>query len=313
MSGDVRVGISGWRYPTWRNVFYPTKLAQHRELEFASRAMRSVEINGSFYSLQRPSSYERWYAETPDDFLFAVKGGRFITHNKKLRDCAGPLANFLASGVLALEDKLGPILWQTPPQLAFDQARFEEFFAILPRTTTEAAKLASQHDARLKYGTYLDVQENRPLRHAFEVRHESFHDPAFVRLLKRENISLCIADTAGKWPLFDDVTADFVYVRLHGSKKLYASGYTTAELDDWATRITKWRRTKDVYVYFDNDVKVRAPFDAMNLAARLGYGERVAFPRNLHRAAEAVRGVEEVRTDWDRWAYGRQSKPRKTA
>src|SRR6185503_13598457 len=121
--GDVRVGISGWRYPPWRGVFYPDGLPQRSELHFASRAVRSVEINGSFYSLQRPSSYRSWYAETPADFVFAVKGGRFLTHNKKLRDCAGPLANFFASGVLVLEEKLGPILWQLPPQLPFDAER----------------------------------------------------------------------------------------------------------------------------------------------------------------------------------------------
>lgn len=309
MRGEVRIGISGWRYPPWRDVFYPTGLAQHRELEFASRAVRTIEINGSFYSLQRPSSYARWYAETPTDFLFAVKGGRFITHNKKLRDCVGPLANFFASGVLALEDKLGPILWQLPPLLSFDLPRFEEFFALLPRTTALAAELARQHDARLKHGSYVDVRTDRPLRHALEVRHESFHDPAFLRLLRKADIALCIADTAGKWPMFDDVTSDFVYVRLHGSKRLYASGYSSAELDRYAARINAWKRRRDVYVYFDNDVKVRAPFDAMNLAARLGYGEAVAFPRSRHRAAENARGVEEVRTTWDRWRYGQ----RKTA
>ncbi|HVH47938.1 MAG TPA: DUF72 domain-containing protein, partial [Labilithrix sp.] len=165
MSADVRVGISGWRYPPWRNVFYPKGLPQHRELEFASRAVRSVEINGSFYSLQRPSSYRRWYAETPDDFVFAVKGGRFITHNKKLRDCETPLANFFASGMLALEEKLGPILWQLPPQLRFDAARLEEFFALLPRTTAEAAALARRHDGRLRHGDHVHVRVDRPLRH----------------------------------------------------------------------------------------------------------------------------------------------------
>jgi uncharacterized protein YecE (DUF72 family) len=324
--GDVRIGISGWRYPTWRNVFYPPGLAQHRELEYASRALRTVEINGSFYSLQRPSSYAAWYAETPDDFVFAVKGNRFITHNKKLRDCHGPLANFFASGVLALEDKLGPVLWQLPPQLAFDQERLEQFLDVLPRTTGEAAKLAAYHDARIKHGAYLDVRTAGPLRHALEVRHESYDDPAFVRLLRKANVALCVADTAGKWPLLEDVTADFVYVRLHGAKQLYASGYSSSELDRWAERIAAWRQGsqvsnailaapgaaapasggRDVFVYFDNDVKVRAPFDAMNLAARFGHGQRVAFPRNRHRAAEAARGVEGARPPLDRWRYGQR-------
>lgn len=326
MSADVRVGISGWRYPPWRNVFYPRGLPQHRELEYASRQVRTVEINGSFYSLQRPSSYVSWYAETPDDFVFAVKGARFISHNKKLKDCAGPLANFFASGVLALEDKLGPVLWQLPPQLSFNAERVEEFLASLPRTTASAAEIARGHDHRIKHGAYLDIRFDRPIRYAMEVRHETFDDPAFVRILRKANVALCIADTAGKWPYLEDVTSDFVYVRLHGAKRLYASGYSSAELDRWADRIAAWRsgkeppdavlaaagtkprppRERDVYVYFDNDVKVRAPFDAMNLAARFGHGHRVAFPRNLHRAAEAERGVEEVRQTWDRWRYGQR-------
>jgi uncharacterized protein YecE (DUF72 family) len=322
-SPDVRIGVSGWRYEPWRGVFYPKGLAQKNELHFASRALRTVEINGSFYSLQRPSSYARWYDDSPDDFLFAVKGGRFITHNKKLRDCAGPLANFLASGVLRLEDKLGPILWQLPPQLPFDAQRLEDFFGILPRTTAVAAELARAHDHRLRHGAYVDVDEDRPLRHAIEVRHESYDDPAFVKLLRKHRVALVVADTAGKWPYLEDVTSDFVYVRLHGNKKLYVSGYDGAALDDWAARIAAWRdggqiddgrlaapetapprrKSRDVFVYFDNDVKVRAPFDAMNLAARLGYRERIAFPRRAHRAAEAERGVEEPRATWDRWRF----------
>jgi uncharacterized protein YecE (DUF72 family) len=301
-AGDVRVGVSGWRYPPWRGVFYPVGLPHARELEFASRRLRTVEINGSFYSLQRPSSYRSWYAATPADFVFAVKGGRFLTHHKKLRDCATPLANFLASGVLALEEKLGPILWQLPPQLPFDAERLEAFFAMLPRSTAAAAELARGHDQRLQYGAHLEVSVDRPLRHAVEIRHPTFEDPSFVRLLRRAGIALCVADTAGRWPYLEDVTADFVYVRLHGDKRLYVSGYGRAALDAWAVRIAAWRRAgHDVFVYFDNDVKVRAPFDAMNLAARLGYGQPVRFPLAARRAAEAARGVEEPRAAQDRW------------
>lgn len=311
LESHVYVGISGWRYPTWRNVFYPRGLKHREELAYASRALRTIEINGSFYSLQRPSSYQCWYDETPADFTFAVKGGRFITHNKKLRDCEAPLANFLASGVLALEDKLGPILWQLPPQLSFDRDRLARFFDLLPRSTADAARFAKKnHDGRLKTGTYFDVRGNWPMRYAVEPRHETFLDDAFVELLREREIALCVADTAGKWPYIEEVTADFAYVRLHGSKRLYASGYSTAELNDWAMRIHRWQATdvRDVYVYFDNDVKVRAPFDAMNLAARFDWGERVAFPRKLHREAEKVRGAFEVRTgNWDRWRYRRSA------
>jgi uncharacterized protein YecE (DUF72 family) len=307
---DVRIGISGWRYAPWRGVFYPPGLPQHRELHFASRRLRSVEINGSFYSLQRPTSYRRWYDDTPDDFVFAVKGGRFMTHNKKLRDCEEPLANFFASGVLGLGEKLGPILWQLPPQLGYDAERLEAFFALLPRTTAAAAELARRHDARLRHGAWLDVRVDRPLRHALEVRHETFHDPAFVRLLRRADVALVVADTAGRWPFLDAVTSDHVYVRLHGDKRLYVSGYGRAALDAWAARIAAWRDAgRDVFVYFDNDVKVRAPFDAMNLAARLGQGSPVTFPMAARRAVEAARGVELPRRTWDRWRFGPRRPP----
>jgi uncharacterized protein YecE (DUF72 family) len=302
----VRIGISGWRYPPWRGVFYPPGLAQRRELEHASRRLRTVEINGSFYSLQRPSSWARWYAETPADFVFAVKGGRFLTHNKKLRDCEAPLANFFAQGILVLEEKLGPILWQLPPQLPFDEGRLAAFFALLPRTTAAAADLARRHDTRLRHGAHLEVREDRPLRYALEVRHDSFHDPAFLRLLRRTGIALCVADTAGRWPELDAATADHVYVRLHGAKRLYVSGYGREALDDWARRIAAWQASgRDVHVYFDNDVKVRAPFDALNLAARFGHGDPVSFPRAAFRTVEATRGREEPLANWDRWRFGR--------
>ncbi len=287
----IRIGISGWRYEPWRGVFYPPKLAQKKELAFASRKVRSIEINGSFYSLQRPSSYQRWREETPEDFVFAVKGGRFITHNKKLRDCDGALANFFAQGVLALEEKLGPILWQLPPQLSFSAERIEGFLSRLPRTTFEAAALAMGHDHRLKHGTSLDPLADRPLRYAMEVRHPSFADPAFLRILGKYGVSLCVADTAGKFPYLEEVTAGFVYIRLHGDKQLYVSGYGPAALDRWAEKIEQWHRTGDVYAYFDNDVKVRAPFDAINLAARLGQGNLVRLP------AKKLRAV----TEEDRW------------
>lgn len=293
-----RIGISGWRYVPWRGTFYPAGLAQKRELEYASQRFRSIEINGSFYSLQRPSSYEAWRDQTPDDFVFSVKGGRFITHNKKLRDCEAPLANFFASGVLALREKLGPILWQLPPQLAFDAARMREFFSLLPRTTRAAARLARRHDDRLKIAPYLKIDANRPLRYALEVRHESFRDPRFVDVLRESDIALCVADTAGKWPFLEDVTADFVYVRLHGGKELYVSGYGPRELDAWAARIERWR-PRDVYVYFDNDVKARAPYDALNLAARLGQNAKIRIPRMTVK--------EEARTRWPAW------KPRASA
>ncbi len=288
-AGEVRIGISGWRYAPWRGIFYPKGLPQRSELAFASRMLPTIEINGSFYSLQRPESYAAWHAETPPGFVFAVKGSRYITHMLKLRDADDALANFFASGVLRLDEKLGPILWQFPPQLGFDRERFDAFFSLLPRDTGAALALARRHDSRLAGRAWLAIDRPRPLRHAVEIRHPSFIDPAFVALLRRHRIALVVADTAGRWPLLEDLSADFVYVRLHGDKELYASGYGDDALDRWAARIATWRaggqvddarlasprpapaRTRrDVYCYFDNDVKVHAPYDAANLAARLG-------------------------------------------
>ncbi|HSN31345.1 MAG TPA: DUF72 domain-containing protein, partial [Ideonella sp.] len=241
--GRILIGISGWRYAPWRGVFYPEGLAQRRELEYASRQLATIEINGSFYSLQRPASWIEWREATPDGFVFAVKGPRYLTHLKRLKEIEAPLANFLASGVLALGPKLGPILWQFPPELPFLADRFDAFFARLPRDTAAAADYAARHhDRRVEARMALEVDAKRPLRHAVEVRHPSFVDPAFVALLRRHGIALVVADTAGRWPLLEDLTADFVYLRLHGDKELYASGYDDAALAHWAARIDAWSR-----------------------------------------------------------------------
>ncbi len=268
----VRIGISGWRYPPWRGVFYPTGLPQRRELEYAAGRFGSIEINGSFYSLQRPSSYRRWREDTPDDFVFAVKGGRFITHLKKLAGVETALANFFASGVLALGNQLGPILWQLPPMLGYDDDRLRLFFEQLPRTTAQAADLAMHHDAKVPDDrAWTATEADRPIRHALEVRHDTFRGLAAVELLRRHDIGVVVADSAGKWPLLEHVTSDFVYVRLHGAEELYTSGYTDEALDGWATKVRSWTdQGLDVFVYFDNDVKVHAPYDALALMDRLG-------------------------------------------
>ncbi len=268
----VRIGISGWRYAGWRGDFYPRGLVQRRELAYAAERFGSIEINGSFYSLQRPTSYTSWRAATPDDFIFAVKGGRFITHMKKLAGVETALANFFASGVLALGPKLGPLLWQLPPMLGYDARRLAAFFGLLPRSTMQLAALAAEHDAKVPDDRALVTAEtDLPVRHALEVRHATFATPEVVELLRQNDIALVVADTAGKWPLLKEVTSDFMYVRLHGAEALYVSGYTDAALDSWAASISDWRdRGLDVYVYFDNDVKVHAPYDAMRLMDRLG-------------------------------------------
>ena len=266
--GEIRVGTSGWVYPPWRGVFYPTGLAHKRELEHLSRQVTSVEVNGSFYSLQRPSSYLKWAGQTPDDFVFSVKGGRFITHLKRLRDSGDTLANFFASGVLALGPKLGPVLWQLPPTLRFEPDLLAEFFGNLPRTTTAAAELATRHDERVD-PAWTTTDADRPLRHALEVRHPTFGDPRFPDLLREHGIALVVADSAGKYPHLEDVTADFVYVRLHGADELYVSGYTDEGLDEWAAKVRAWAADGDVFVYFDNDAKVMAPRDAMALIRKV--------------------------------------------
>jgi uncharacterized protein YecE (DUF72 family) len=267
---QTRIGISGWTYPPWRGVFYPDGLPQRRELEFASRQVGSIEINGTFYALQRPESFRAWAAQTPDRFVFSVKGGRFITHLKKLRDVDTALANFFASGVLALGPKLGPLLWQLPPTLGYDAGRIEAFLSLLPHTTTAAAQLASQHDERVEDRAWVTTDADRPVRHAIEVRHTSYETPSFLALLRAHGVAAVTADTAGRWPMLEEQTADFSYVRLHGAEELYASGYSDAGLDRWAGKVRAWGQGRDVFVYFDNDVKVHAPYDAMGLMRRLG-------------------------------------------
>jgi uncharacterized protein YecE (DUF72 family) len=284
----VRIGISGWRYAPWRGRFYPPGLAQRKELAFASRMLPSIELNGSFYSLQRPASYQAWHDDTPEDFVFAVKGSRYITHMLKLEAVSTAMANFFASGVFALGKKLGPVLWQLPPSIRYDPDRMERFLSLLPRDARSAAALARKHDERVRGRSVVKAARGLRLRHAIEVRHRSFVDPGFIATLRRHGVALVVADTAGRWPLMEDITADFVYVRLHGDKELYASGYGDAALDRWAVRIEAWRKgrqvpdatlastmaarrgRRDVYCYFDNDTKVNAPYDAGRLAKRLG-------------------------------------------
>jgi uncharacterized protein YecE (DUF72 family) len=284
-AGKVRIGISGWTYAPWRGVFYPKGVPQKRELEFAASQFPSVEINGTFYGMQRPVAFGDWADRTPDDFVFAVKAPRFITHMKRLRDVEVPLANFIASGLLRLGRKLGPVLWQFPPNFRFDAQRIEAFLKLLPHDTNAAARLGRKHDYRLKAPAWLKVDAERPIRHAFEIRSDTFRDRTFIDLLRNHDVALVCAD-AVEWPRLMDVTSDFIYCRLHGSEELYASGYDDRSLDAWATRVALWakggepadaervggkarRRTRDVFVYFDNDMKMRAPVDAKALTERV--------------------------------------------
>lgn len=288
----IRIGISGWRYPPWRGVFYPKELVQRDELAYASRHFPSIELNGSFYSLQRPESYARWREQTPRGFVFAVKAPRFITHVRRLRDIDAPLANFFASGVFELRDKFGPVLWQFPANFKYEHDLFARFFERLPRDTEAALKLARRRDFRMKGRARLAIDRKRRLRHAIEIRNPDFLRPSFIALLRAHDIALVVADTAGKWPYVEEVTASFMYLRLHGDKQLYTSGYINRALDRWAARIRSWsdgsqprdaarvedapaprrRKSRDVYCYFDNDAKVQAPFDAAKLIEKLDAG-----------------------------------------
>lgn len=309
--GEIRIGISGWRYRGWRGVFYPKDLQQRRELEFASRQFNTIEINGTFYSLQHHTSFQRWAAETPSDFVFAVKGSRFITHMKKLRGVEDAFSNLLASGLLALGPKFGPMLWQFPPQQRFDPGRFAAFFKLLPRTTRGAAELAKQCSERMLPRCVLEATVDAPLRHAVEIRNESFCTSEFLALLREHDVGLVVADTV-EWPLLLDVTSSLVYVRLHGSEQLYASGYGEEQIELWARRVIAWARgqtpeaemhprevnaarriegaaaakiPRDVFVYFDNDAKVRAPFDALALRRRVDMLLDETKPAKLPRGA----------------------------
>src|SRR4051812_28884468 len=268
------IGISGYDYAGWRGTFYPEDVPRRSWLAFASRIFNSIELNGTFYSLKSPAVFERWVAQVPDDgFVFAIKGGRFITHNLKLRNCERALGNFFASGVLALGEKTGPFLWQLPASYRFDAERMDSFMRMLPKDSVEGEAVALQHDDRLRRGALVEAAARVPYRHAFEVRHPSYFCNEFYDILRGHNCAFVIADTAGKFGYAEEVTADFVYVRLHGSSALYSSDYTDEELSGWADKIQRWtngRDSMDVYVYFDNDAKVHAPHNAMQLADLVG-------------------------------------------
>ena len=286
-TGQVRIGISGWTYPPWRKTFYPDKLAQKDELGYASTIFRSIEINGTFYSLQKPESFDKWAAATPEDFVFSVKAPKYITHIQRLKEVDSPVSNFLASGLLKLGPKLGPIFWQLPPYLKFDAARIEAFLKLLPHSTGEAASVAKRHDKWMEKRAWTKVAEDQPLRHSLEVRHESFRVPEFVDLLRKYDVAIVCADT-NEWPRMMDVTSDFLYVRMHGPEALYEDGYDGKTLNRWADRVATWARGKepedaervtgkaggkskprDVFVYFDIDKKVLSPANAQEMMKRV--------------------------------------------
>ena len=234
MSNRIYVGTSGWNYDHWKEVFYESGCPKSKWLQFYAKHFASVEVNATFYHSMKPRTFENWRNNTPDGFIWAVKSNRYITHIKRLKDVAEPLKKFF-SDLRGLKEKLGPVLFQFPPNLAFDEKVFQAFCQELP--------------------------ENR--RYTVEARHPSWIEEDALSALKRHQIAWCISDTAGRFPYCETVTTDFIYIRLHGSKELYASNYSEDELNKWVEKINKW--DKDAYVYFDNDAKGHAPKNALRL------------------------------------------------
>jgi uncharacterized protein YecE (DUF72 family) len=294
---EIRIGISGWTYPLWRKTFYPEGVPAKRELEYAADRFATIEVNGSFYRLQKPATFQDWYERAPEHLVYSIKGNRYITHVKRIKDVEPALANFFATGPLELREKLGPILWQFPPNMKFDEARFRKFFELLPRTPKEAVSLARKHDMQISGDDVpLVARTTAKLRYAVEIRNDTFKTDKFVDLLREFGIAYVIADTAERWVYAEDLTADFVYMRLHGYKELYSGGYTDEAIEMWSDRIRSWSRgkptnfaqtiakhvgrakKKDVFCYFDNDAKVNAPFDAASLMKSLSDMEELVLP-----------------------------------
>jgi uncharacterized protein YecE (DUF72 family) len=276
----VFVGTSGWIYAHWRPRFYPEGTPTRLWLRHAAERLDALEVNGTFYGSVRPATFARWRAEVADlvderGFRFAVKGSRYITHMLKLRAPEAPLANFFAQGVLLLGSALGPILWQLPPQLAFDEGRLEAFLAALPRTAGEAQRLAAHHDARFAGRASTErgpgLAARAPIRHALEPRHPSWDTPRLRQLCARHGVAVVAADTARRHVAIDAPAPPVAYVRLHGSRRLYASRYRDEELAAWARRIRSWeaRGVTETYVFFDNDARAHAPRDAARLRAMM--------------------------------------------
>jgi len=244
-SGQIRVGIGGWVFPPWRGTFYPPGLRQADELAHASRHVTAIEINGTFYRTQTPASFRKWHGETPDDFVFSLKGPRFLTHRNELASAAPFIERFLDSGFLELGPKLGPILWQFPPTHPFDAADFAAFLALLPAE-----------------------RGGRRLRHVVEVRHDSFRSPEFFGLLRDRGVAIAQVDDA-KYPASEDLTADFAYLRLRRCSEKHETGYPPDDLDGWAECLQAWSAEgRDCFCYFINGAKIRAPHAAQALLQR---------------------------------------------
>lgn len=281
MNAEIRIGMSGWTYPPWRGTFYPEGLLQKKELEYASKQVTSIEINGTFYSMQKPESFITWHKQTPADFKFAIKAPRYITHVRRLKEIDSGLANLFATGILRLEHKLGVILWQFPPFVELKDSRFEDFFGKIPRTAFQAAEIAKNFSPKIKDIVDFKVTKDFPIHHVFEFRNYTFFKPDFIQIMKKNNVGLVIADSAEKGIYSEDLTSDVVYLRMHGLGKKYAKGYSKKDITALAEKVKCWSQGKacdgpkllsetelkprSVYVYFDNDAKEYAPSNAQEL------------------------------------------------
>jgi len=245
MAGKIRIGIGGWTFEPWRGVFYPDDLTQKRELEYASRKLTSIEINGTYYSSFKPASWAKWRTETPDGFVFAMKASRFCTNRRVLAEAAESVGRFVGQGLVELRDRLGPINWQFMGTKKFDAEDIEAFLKLLPR---EVGGL--------------------PLRHALEVRHPSFKDERFYDLCRKYNAAIVYAHDED-FPEIDEPTADFTYARLMGTQEKVKTGYKPAELDQWAKKAKAWAKRGDAFVYIISGAKVRNPAAAQALIERI--------------------------------------------
>jgi uncharacterized protein YecE (DUF72 family) len=267
-TATIRTGTAGWVYAPWRGTFFPAGLVQKKELAYAASRLTSIEINATFRANQKPESFARWAAESPEDFRFSVKGPQLVTHIRRLKNCEIELANFFASGPLALGNRLGPFVWQLPPNLSFDAKSLETFLALLPKDQESYVALAGKADAA-KAAPYLDASKVGPIRHAIEPRHPSFNTPEADALLRAHNVARVLADTPENPRR--ELTADFAYCRLQGPARPDADGYEPADIEDWAKTMGAWRdQGHDVFAYFVHEDKLHAPANAIALRQALG-------------------------------------------
>ena len=268
LEGTIRTGTAGWVYAPWRGSFFPKGLVQKQELAYAASRLTSIEINATFRANQKPESFRRWAGETPEDFRFSVKGSQLVTHIRRLKNCERELATFFASGPLALGQRLGPFVWQLPPNLAFDLTSFSAFLELLPRDLQSYLALAAKADDS-KAKPYLEAEGVGAIRHAIEPRHPSFDHPQVDAMLRQHNIARVIADTPEQPGR--DLTADFAYCRLQGPSRSGTDGYQPADIADWAETMDAWRKEgRDVFAYFVHEDKLHAPHNAIALRQALG-------------------------------------------